>query len=967
MKKLSIPRVKQHLLKKNFSKAIQEGLALIKLENSNAEAWHVLGQAYQQTQQYKPALDCFKKSLSLKEDEEYIFSVAHAYMEMGEGMQAENFFQKLETSDYQRYRNYTYRVVNLFNSKLYHEIIEKSETLKMGFNDQQSNIFELALLTAVDETNAILDLKQEDRVVSYQYLYKKLAKENNECLVRYTKKADQEDIDFLIELKLDFEKSNNNFAINYVNGKLAELENKKLEAAEYYKNALSNYWNQLVAGEVTNYFIKNDLIEDITKFFETSYQQKPEDYISIFMLSSLYYTNAAHLNKSVALFKKGKELFPDNTPIQWNAAHPFFDLGNLKEGWECYRHREGIFLPRAFDATIWQGDSNPDISLLVWSEQGVGDHILFASVLNDLKNKRELRKIIFETDPRLIKLMQRSFPEIHVRKNPRLKKDKTPYITDYTHHIPAGTLPYFFRQDFSDFPSEPYLKVSAKWLEFWKQRLPKKEKKIVGIAWKSGVRNAYRDKYLMDIEQFAPIFEVENIIWVNLQYGDCSNEIEYIREKYGKDLLTWEDINLKDDFDAVAALMLHIDLVISAPTAVMQLAGAIGANLWAFISHPSGFGMFGQDYMPWFPKARVYQTELPTPIFHAIPKIKEDLLCLVNGEILSPGKILCEKTTRETIAENMARKNFGIYYPLAESEILLSKGLKSIQELSEKTVSIALQKHLQGFIKNESPFEEIKSDILNYGNNLKNYNPSIPTEKIMEQEFKFRPENSDTLVIFFQGNETRALPFTKVTPYFCPKFSHSKTIEYLSSKGLKFSSLQIRDSWQMWYQVGPLGSALSNQERAQESWVSLINHYIELSSAKRIICVGTSAGGSAAIWFADALNAEKIIAISPQAHILDMQWEKENTGASSIGEIRSWQLDVISEFNLKPFHLQKISSSNQRLDILIPKNNYYDLCNAREIMGEKNFDKVISCSGKEHAKINKTIFLEHLMKVIAHG
>ncbi|MDF1791365.1 MAG: hypothetical protein P1U88_05605 [Thalassobaculaceae bacterium] len=67
------------------------------------------------------------------------------------------------------------------------------------------------------------------------------------------------------------------------------------------------------------------------------------------------------------------------------------------------------------------------------------------------------------------------------------------------------------------------------------------------------------------------------------------------------------DLDRRDDQDGVAALMVALDLVVSADTAVLALAGAIGVPALGTTLHPGWVGL-GQGAHPWFPRVdRVYR------------------------------------------------------------------------------------------------------------------------------------------------------------------------------------------------------------------------------------------------------------------------------------------------------------------------------------------------------------------------
>jgi hypothetical protein len=65
----------------------------------------------------------------------------------------------------------------------------------------------------------------------------------------------------------------------------------------------------------------------------------------------------------------------------------------------------------------------------------------------------------------------------------------------------------------------------------------------------------------------------------------------------------WEDLNLKDDFEGVAALMSNLDLVISPAMAVGELAGALGVPIWRLGG--KDWTWLGTAVRPWFPSMRL--------------------------------------------------------------------------------------------------------------------------------------------------------------------------------------------------------------------------------------------------------------------------------------------------------------------------------------------------------------------------
>ena len=90
-------------------------------------------------------------------------------------------------------------------------------------------------------------------------------------------------------------------------------------------------------------------------------------------------------------------------------------LGRFRVGWENYELR---WFARAFAHTErkyplprWNGEAL-DGPLLISGEQGLGDQVLYASMLPDALSRTP--EITIEVAPRLIPLFARSFPQVNV-------------------------------------------------------------------------------------------------------------------------------------------------------------------------------------------------------------------------------------------------------------------------------------------------------------------------------------------------------------------------------------------------------------------------------------------------------------------------------------------------------------------------------------------------------------------------
>jgi hypothetical protein len=313
--------------------------------------------------------------------------------------------------------------------------------------------------------------------------------------------------------------------------------------------------------------------------------------------------------EAIAYFRSSLQLDIMFSGAHLNLSLALLSAGNLSEGWQEYEWRwqakDFPSVKRDFPQPRWQGEDITGKTILVWAEQGVGDEILFASMLPDITARAG--HCIIECEPRLVALFARSFPDTEVvpRSNPPYPRTAQP---DIQFQIPMGSLAQWFRNSLDSFPDhQGYLVAAPKRAAYWKNRLAELGSgKKVGICWRSMVKNVSRNRHYTQLDQWWPILHVPGIVFVNLQYDDCKTELAAAEQQFGIRIHAFDEIDLKNNLDEAAALTDALDLVISAPTAVAAMAGALGVPTWKIIAKGGNWPTLGTDRMPWHPSMRLF-------------------------------------------------------------------------------------------------------------------------------------------------------------------------------------------------------------------------------------------------------------------------------------------------------------------------------------------------------------------------
>ncbi len=297
--------------------------------------------------------------------------------------------------------------------------------------------------------------------------------------------------------------------------------------------------------------------------------------------------------EALPLYEKALEVSVEKTKrpdpaVQWNMSLHLLRVRDIERGWAFWEQgfhpvvgTMGRNLPDRIK-TMDRADKGKPIDKNKWtivvSEQGIGDQILFLSVMNEAIE--EFGKILLIAEARMHAILKRSFPNLLVA-GPGMTYTWANSPVNKNGYVPLGSLPGRYRKTVECFEKgrAPFLIANKEKFEKYRKILRERAngKPIIGISWRGGYWAIQRKTKALELEHWEPIFK-KNALFVNLQYGDIRPELKYLVEKKHQ-LTVFKGIDFQSDLDDWLSIAGACDGIISISTALVHFAGAIGQKV----------------------------------------------------------------------------------------------------------------------------------------------------------------------------------------------------------------------------------------------------------------------------------------------------------------------------------------------------------------------------------------------------
>ena len=342
--------------------------------------------------------------------------------------------------------------------------------------------------------------------------------------------------------------------------------------------------------------------------YESALAARPDSALALNNLGFLL-REEGHADEAAVFFERSLALAPGNPRAAYNLALARLTQGRFEEGWRLHEARFRTAPPAVVRRELPMPPlSAADIGrvsrVAIWREQGVGDQILYSTVLPGLEERGQ--DFVLEIDARLVAAARRAHPAWRVA-----SPDESPAaFAGCDRQAPMADIAAFLRPTRESFAAQPraLLAADAGRARGYRERLAAPGKRVVGVSWKSFQpknRAALGARKSAPLEAFAALAARPDLRLVDLQYGDTREE----RSRFAGDLTRLDELDLFNDLDGLLAAIEACDVMVTTSSVTAHLAGALGKR--TLLVFPAGLPPFHYwtqalgRHSPWYPSVEI--------------------------------------------------------------------------------------------------------------------------------------------------------------------------------------------------------------------------------------------------------------------------------------------------------------------------------------------------------------------------
>lgn len=419
------------------------------------------------------------------------------------------------------------------------------------------------------------------------------------------------------------------------------------ESIPYYQKIVDNNPHDIVACfDIGNLYHKLGNLEEAHRLYTKILAITPE------CLEALL--NEAHtlrllgrMSEAQGYYEKLITKQPNDSHIHYGYAESLLSQGNLEKGFVEFewRYKRDADL-RGLAQNHWNGSNITGKTIVLRAEYGQGDTIQFIRYAKNLKNLGA--HVIVEAQHSLVTLLSGcSYIDQVIPIGSTLPAHDV--------QLPLMSLAHIFKTTINTIPQAlPYIDIDPFLIEQWKAHFEHDHTFKVGICWESC---PYYDSFhpplskkSIPLHYFKALAHIPGISLYSLQQIDGVDQLSSLSNEMVIHTFGPEFDRDHGRFVDTAAVMHHLDLVITVDTSVAHLAGALGVPVWVLLPHVADWRwMQERNDSPWYATMKLFRQQIPGDWEFLMESVAHELAKTCRQSSKQHGMITSEISVGELI------------------------------------------------------------------------------------------------------------------------------------------------------------------------------------------------------------------------------------------------------------------------------------------------------------------------------
>lgn len=348
-------------------------------------------------------------------------------------------------------------------------------------------------------------------------------------------------------------------------------------------------------------------IEESDQRFQQAIDLKP-DYFNAYRNRGTLHAWTGRIDLALKYYADAMRLHPQDAELHRNLGVIGLLQGNFEEGWKEYRHRWNCTesIQHRYAQPKWSGQNLQGKTILLYAEQGLGDTIHFVRYAKILQ-EQGARTIVHAQAP-LMALLQ-GCDGINT-----LLPNTWQIDQPFDYHCSLIDAADMLGTNLSNIPSQvPYLSPPMSLVGYWKRQLDQvlpPAKRRIGLVWQGNPDHQADMFRSLPLSSLEPLSQLDDVQLVSLQFGKGSEQIKQWKGSKPIYELPEQVDRSSGAFMDTAAIVHHLDWIVTSDTSMAHLAGALARPTMVLLGFtPDWRWLLDRDDSPWYPSLRLVRQQ----------------------------------------------------------------------------------------------------------------------------------------------------------------------------------------------------------------------------------------------------------------------------------------------------------------------------------------------------------------------